>query len=78
MASLNIPITIDNLSEGIENFMLTINPSPLPSNVTVGNLSEATVSIGHIGCKHIVVVVASSGSYSPSPHLYLHNATLYS
>ena len=57
MASFNIPITNQNLLEGVEDFMLSIIPSALPSNVTVGNLRKATVFIGDFHCKHIVVVV---------------------
>ena len=53
MASFNVPITDDNILEGVEDFMLTINPSLLPSNVTVDNLSEATVIITHVHSRHI-------------------------
>ena len=40
----DISITDDNVYEGDENFMLTIDPS-LPSYVTVGTPDEATVTI---------------------------------
>ena len=37
--------------EGNENFMLTINPSLLPTGVTVGNPGQATVTIVDDDCK---------------------------
>ena len=40
----SIPINDDSILEYSENFMLTINES-LPRDVTVGNASEATVTI---------------------------------
>ena len=40
----DIPITDDVIQEGNENFMLTIDPS-LPTYVSVGDPSEATVTI---------------------------------
>ena len=43
-ATFNVPITDDNISEGDENFMLTINQT-LPDGVTRGDPFEATVSI---------------------------------
>ena len=44
-ATFNIPITDDMISEGDENFMLTINSSSLPDGVTRGDPGEATVAI---------------------------------
>ena len=41
----NIPITDDDILEGNENFLLTIESSSLPSGVTVGNPGQATVTI---------------------------------
>ena len=43
-ASFNIPINDDDILEGDENFMLTINQT-LPTGVTRGTPSEATVTI---------------------------------
>ena len=40
----NIPINDDNISEGSENFTLTINSS-LPNGVMIGNSGQATVTI---------------------------------
>ena len=41
----DIAINDDDVLESIENFMLTINPSSLPTNVTVGSPGQATVTI---------------------------------
>ena len=41
----NIPINDDNIFEGNEDFMLTIDPSSLPTGGTVGNPGQATVTI---------------------------------
>ena len=41
----DIPITDDNVYEGDEDFMLTIDPSSLPDDVDVGSPSQATVTI---------------------------------
>ena len=40
----DIPITDDIVYEGDENFLLTIDPS-LPTGVSVGTPSQATVTI---------------------------------
>ena len=45
MVPFNISITDDNIYEGDENFMITIDPSTLPDDVSVGNPGEATVTI---------------------------------
>ena len=41
----DIPINNDGIYESNENFTLTINPSSLPTDVTVGDPGEATVTI---------------------------------
>ena len=41
----DIPINDDDILEGDEDFMLTINPSSVPTGVTVGNPDQATVTI---------------------------------
>ena len=46
-ASFDIPINNDMISEGSENFTLTIDPSSLPpTGVSVGSPDQATVIIG--------------------------------
>ena len=45
MVPFNISINDDILFEGNENFMLTINPFPLPTGVSVGSPDQATVTI---------------------------------
>ena len=42
--TFNISVTVDDIHEENESFILTINDS-LPSRVTHGNLSEVTVTI---------------------------------
>ena len=44
-ATFNISINDDDIMEGDENFMLTINETSLPTNVTRGIFGEATVTI---------------------------------
>ena len=44
-ASINVSLTDDNIFESNENFMITIDPSSLPSNVTVGDPRQVTVTI---------------------------------
>ena len=60
MSIFYVSINYDSILEGNEDFMLTINSSSLPSNVTVGNPVEATVTIRDNG-RHIAVVVAIEG-----------------
>ena len=43
--TFDVPITNDNILEGSENFMLTIDESTLPPNVRRGDPGEATVTI---------------------------------
>ena len=43
--TFNVSITDDNILEVNENFVLTIDPSSLPTCVTHGNLGHATVTI---------------------------------
>ena len=44
-AVFDIPITDDNILEGNYSFMLTMNSSSLPNNVTRGNPDRAMVTI---------------------------------
>ena len=41
----DIPINDDDVFEGNENFTITIDPSSLPTDVSVGNPGQATVTI---------------------------------
>ena len=45
MVPFNISINDDMFYEGNENFMITINSSLLPTDVTVGDPGQATVTI---------------------------------
>jgi len=49
--TFDIPITDDSILEGNENFMLTINQSPLPTGIYHGDPGEATVTIANDDCK---------------------------
>ena len=44
-ASLNVSLTDDNIFESNEKFMIIIDPSSLPSNVTVDDPDQVTVTI---------------------------------
>ena len=44
-ATFDVPINDDDVLEGNENFMLTINETALSPDVTRGNPGEATVTI---------------------------------
>ena len=41
----NVSINNDDILEDNEDFMLTINPSSVPTGVTVGSPDQATVTI---------------------------------
>jgi len=43
--TFDVPINDDNILEGNENFMLTIDQPSLPTGVNRGDPSEATVTI---------------------------------
>ena len=45
VALLSVPINDDDTFEGNENFILTIDSSSLPTDVTVSNPDYATVTI---------------------------------
>ena len=45
IAAFNVPINDDNVIEGTENFMLTIDSSSLPTGLTVGDPGQVTVTI---------------------------------
>ncbi len=45
MISFDIPINDDEILEVNENFILTINPSSLPTNVTVGDPGQTITTI---------------------------------
>ena len=44
-ATLDVPIIDDNILEGDEDFILTINETSLPTDVTHGSPVEAIVTI---------------------------------
>ena len=43
--SLDIPINDDSILEDNKNFILTIDPSSLPTGITVGNPGQGIVTI---------------------------------
>jgi len=49
--TFNVPIIDDNILEGNEIFHLTIDPSSLPEDVSVGSPVLATVTIVDDDCK---------------------------
>ena len=53
-ATFDVPINDDDILEGNENFILTINPSSLPSDVSVGDPDQATVTIVDNDRKYLV------------------------
>ena len=53
-ATFDILITDDIILEGDENFMLTIDPSSLPTGVTRGTPGEARVTIVDDDCKQLL------------------------
>ena len=63
MVSFNIPINDDDILEGSESFMLTIDPNSLPSGgtITVGSPDQATVTIVDDDRKLIYYYAASTG-----------------
>ena len=44
-AVFNVTIIDDNVVEGVENFSLSIDPTSLPKNVSVGKPSQTTLLI---------------------------------
>ena len=51
-AAFNISINDDNILEDEETFHLSIDPSSLPMDVTIGNPVQATVTIVDVDCKY--------------------------
>ena len=54
-ASFNVSLTDDNIFESNENFMITIDPSSLPNNVTVGEPRRVTVIVVDNDGKYFVL-----------------------
>ena len=50
-ATFDVPINDDNILEGNENFILTIDGTSLPTGITRGSPGEATVTIVDDDCK---------------------------
>ena len=48
---LDIPIINDNIVEGDESFILTIDSSSLPIDIFIGDDNETTVTIANDDCK---------------------------
>ena len=53
-ATFDVPINDDNILEGNENFIFTINASSLPSDVSVGDPDQAIVTIVDSDRKYLV------------------------
>ena len=49
--TFDVPINDDNIFEGNEVFILTIDETSLPTGVTAGSPGEATVTIVDDDCK---------------------------
>ena len=47
-ATFDVPINDDNILEGTENFILTIDDTSLASGLTVGDPGQATVNIADV------------------------------
>jgi len=58
--TFDVPITDDNILEGSEKFMLTIDQSSLPGYVFCGNPDEATVTIVDDDRKYKCIVLFKS------------------
>ena len=56
-ALFDILINNDNIFENNETFNLIINVFSLPSNVTVGDTNQATVTIMNDDGKHITITL---------------------
>ena len=52
LVAFDIEIIDDKISEGVENFMLTIDQGSLPINITHGTPGQATVTIVDDECKN--------------------------
>ena len=50
-ASVNVSLNDDDICESNENFMITINPTSLPNNITIGDPGRVTVIIVDNDCK---------------------------
>ena len=58
----NVSINDDDIFEGNEDFTLTIDPSSLPNDVTVGSPDQATVTIVDNDCKFIYIILVETNS----------------
>ena len=54
-ATFDVPINDDNILDGDEDFILTIDQTSLPTGVTRGSLGEATVTIVDDDGKKIII-----------------------
>lgn len=55
--TFDIIISNDDMFRGARRFQLAVDPSSLPSNVTIGNTGQATVTIVDDDCKYIFVIL---------------------
>ena len=69
-ASFNVSLTDDNIFESNENFMITIDPSSLPSDVTVGDPRRVTVIIMDNDGNHYVHELVNLLFYLYDEHGY--------
>ena len=51
--TFDVLISNDDIHRGARSFQLSINQLSLPNNVTIGNISQATVNIVDDDCKFI-------------------------
>ena len=58
LATFRISLTDDNILEGNENFLLTINETSLPGLLTRSHPDEATVTVVDNDCKMSYVIKA--------------------
>ena len=49
----DVSINNDQIFRGARTFQLSIDPSSLPSDVTIGDIGQATVTILDDDCKYI-------------------------
>ena len=50
-ATFDVSINNDQIFRGARTFQLSIDPSSLPNNVTIGDIGQATVTILDDDCK---------------------------
>ena len=71
-ATFDVPTNDDNILKDNKNFLLTISPSSLPSDVTVVDPDEATVTIVDDDGKKITINLFKPGAHSPQASMKGH------